>query len=376
MKKILLLVSFILLVGMAEAANVALSVTWQLSSSVVRPGSDFAIYLTATNPGLDITGVTISATPGPYLTLTSGNKVELGDMPATNSQQTSITVRADKNAISTVSYVYLEARYYYSNTEYKRTFYVPVTIRRDPLLEIRDVYFNESVVPGKTVMMSFDIYNAGDMSASDLSVKLNSTSLFITPESTGEKIISILEPSRSMTVSFPLTINPDADIGIENIPVFLSYYDDTKTNNYTQTKTIGLKISGDAEFIVDIDSYNNLYYGQTGEIKIYIANKGTAPADYVSVDARSEFGSKTFYIGSLEPDDSETIDLTQNLMTSLGKYPIYLTLSYRDRFGNTYSLERQLEAYPSNAPFDFSIVIIIGLIILGAYWLFKRRKKK
>lgn len=376
MKKILLLIPFILLIGMAEAANVALSVTSQLSTSVVRPGADFAIYVTATNSGLDVTGVTLTATPGPYLKLTSGNKAEFGDMPATNSQQTSITVKADENAISTVSYVYLEAKYYYGETEYKRTFYVPVTIRRDPILEIRNVAFNDSVIPGKTVIMSFDIYNAGDMSASDLSIRLSSTDLFITPESSGEKVISLVEPLESQRVSFPMTINPNAEIGIESIPISLTYYDATKTNNYTQTKTVGLRVTGDAEFVISIESYNNLYYGQNGEIKIYIANKGTAPADYISVDARSEFGSKSFYIGSLDPDDSETIELSQNVMTSLGKYPVYLTLSYRDRYGSAYSFEKELEAYPSSAPFDFSIIILVALIAAAAYWFFRRRKKK
>jgi hypothetical protein len=376
MKKILFLVSFLLIIGLAEAANVALSVTWQLSSSVVRPGSDFAVYITVTNPGLDVTGVTLTASPGPYLKLTSGNKIELGDVPATNSQQTSITAKADDNAVSAISYIYMEAKYYYGNTEYKRTFYVPITIRRDPLLEIRNIQFSDSVEPGKTIIMTFDIFNAGDMAASDLSVKLNSTNLFITPESSGEKVIGRVDPSQTQTINFPLTINPEADIGIENIPVFLTYYDDTKTNNYTQIKNIGLKITGSAEFVISIDSYNSLYYGRMGEVKIYIANKGTAPADYISVDAKSEFGSKSFYIGSLSPDDSETMQLPQTLTTAFGKYPIHLVLSYRDRFGDSYTFEKDLEAVPSSAPFDFSVIILIIVALLVAYWLYRRRKKK
>jgi len=62
MKKIILIILFLLLVGIAEAVNISLTVSWQLSSSTVRPGGDLIIYLTVTNPGLDLSGVVLTAT--------------------------------------------------------------------------------------------------------------------------------------------------------------------------------------------------------------------------------------------------------------------------------------------------------------------------
>ena len=367
---------FLLSIGIAEAVNVSLTVSWTLSSSVVRPGGDLAIYLTATNPGLDLNGVIITATPGPYLQLLSGNKIELGDMPATTSQQSSLSIRTDKNAEATVSYVYLEAKYYYSNTEYKKTFYIPVTIKKTPILEISNFNLDDTAEPGKTISISFDVSNKGDSIARDLNVKLNSTSLFTTLGSTGETIIGELAPSDSKRLSFLITINPEASIGIESIPVTLYYYDDTKSNNYTETKNIGLKISGSADFVIAASSYENFYYGRTGNVIISIANKGTASADYISLIAKSDFGSKEFYIGSLDSDDSETITLSQDLARVSGKYPVYLTLNYRDKFDNNYSFEKTIEVMPTNAPPDFNLFIIIGVILIVAYWLYRRRKKK
>lgn len=375
MKKIVL-ISFLLLIGIAEAINVSLTVSWQLSSSVVRPGGDLIIYLTVTNPGLDLSGVIITATPGPYIKLMSGNKIELGDMPATTSQQSSISIRVNENAEATTSYVYLEAKYYYGNSEYKRTFYVPITIKKDPLLEIININFNDTAEPGKTFLLTFDIINKGDSTARDVKVKLNKTNLFTTLGSTGEIIINELKISEYKNLDFLITINPDANIGIESIPIILSYYDNTKANNYTETKNVGLKISGNIDFIVTIDSYNNFYYGNIGEVSISIANRGLASAEYVSVNAYSDLGSKEFYIGSLDSDDSETIDLPQDLTKASGKYPIYLTISYRDKFDNKYSVEKTVEAVPTYAPINYTniLIILVVLAIIG-YWLYRRRKK-
>ncbi len=372
----MILILFLFLIGIAEAANISLTVSWSLSSSTVRPGGDLIIYLTATNPGLDLDGVILTATAGPYIKLTSGGKTELGDMPATTSQQSSISLRVDEDAEATTSYVYLEAKYYYSNSEYKKTFYVPITIKREPLLEIVNVVFNDTVEPGKTFLLYFDVSNKGDSTARDLKVELNKTTLFTTPGSTGEIIIEELKPSESKSLDFLITINPDADIGIESIPAILSYYDSTKSNNYTQTKKIGLKVSGDVDFVVTIDSYTNFYYGRIGEVSIYIANRGLSSAEYVSVNAKSDFGSKEFYIGSLDSDDSETIDLPQNLAKVSGKYPIHLTLNYRDKFDNEYFFEKTLEVMPTNAPIDYTtILIVIAVLAIIVYWIYKKRKK-
>jgi len=376
MKKIMILISFLLLVGIAYAVNISLTVSWTTSSSVVRPGGSQIIYLTVINPGLDLNSVIITATPGPYLQMISGNKIELGDMPATTTQQSSISVKIDERAKSSVSYVYLEAKYYYGNSEYKKTFYIPVIIKKDPILEITNVKFDDTPEPGKTISLSFDISNRGDSVARDINVKLSGDSLFTTPGSTGETIINELDSSESKNLNFLITINPEADIGIESIPVTLSYYDDTKSNNYTETKNIGLKVSGKADFVITVNSYNGFYYGRQGKVTIYIANRGSAPAEYISIEAKSDFGSKEFYIGSLSSDDSETIELPQDLTKASGKYTVYLTLKYRDKFDNNYSFEKSVEVVPTNAPPDYNFVIIVAIVLAVIYWFYRRRKKK
>ena len=97
MKRILFVsIVFLLLIGMAGATSISLNVAWQLSSNSTKPGGYTTIYLTITNTGTDVQGIEINPTPGPYLSIVSGNKIELGDLPATQSQQAAITVKVDE----------------------------------------------------------------------------------------------------------------------------------------------------------------------------------------------------------------------------------------------------------------------------------------
>jgi len=164
-------------------------------------------------------------------------------------------------------------------------------------------------------------------------------------------------------------------IGTTSIPVEIKYYDETRTYNYTESKEIGLKISGNVDFIITVNSYNNFYYGRLGKVAFSISNRGSSPANYISVNAFSEFGSKEFYIGSLDPDDSETIEIPQDLSKTSGKYPIHLTLNYRDKFENSYSVEKFVEVIPTEAQIDYNTYIIALIVLVVAFWIYRRRKK-
>jgi len=377
MKKIFLIPFLILSVCLVEAAVVSLNVSWQLSTEILRPNSEATISLTLTNPGLtDITNVVVTPTPGPYLSITSGSKLELGALKATTSQQGAISIKVSNNAVSTNSYVSLDIDYYDGTSSYEKSLYVPVIIRREPILEISNVKYSDSLEPGKTLELSFDILNSGDGPAKDLKIILNKTSLFTTPGSSGEILINSLEPSIYRNIKFNITVNPAASIGINSIPVKLSYYDETKSNSYSETKYIGLTVSGDIDFIVTAEGGENFYYGNIGLLEITVSNRGTGSAEYLTVKASSPFGSKEFYIGSLDSDDSETIDFTQDLRGASGKYQVNLEISYKDKFQKSYSVTKTVEAVPTNAPTDYTFIAIILVLVVVGIWYYRRKRKK
>jgi len=212
MKKIFLpLLAFLIFACLVEAAIVSLNVSWQLSVETLRPGGDATISLTFTNAGTsDITSVVATPTPGKYIKITSG-KIDLGGVPATTSHQGAISIKIDEDAISTTSYVFLEVDYYTGTSGYEKSFYIPITIRRKPILEIRNVEYSDSVEPGKTVILSFDIFNSGDGPAKDLKIILNKTDLFTTLGSSGEVVIGNLDSSDYKDLEFSIIHLPSSN---------------------------------------------------------------------------------------------------------------------------------------------------------------------
>lgn len=377
MKKLIVLsVLLLLTVSIVEAAP-SLGVSWQLSSDTLRPNGEATITLTLTNTGLtEITNVFITPNLGPYLTPTSGvSIIELGALSSTSSQQATVSIKVDEDAISSTSFVSFTIEYYTGTSGYSKTLSVPVTIRRSPILQIENVSYDTVPEPGKTTTLMFNVVNAGDGPAKDLKIKLNQTDFFIVSESGGEVVINSLGAFEKRTVEFPIVIDPEASVGIESITITLEYYDETKSTMYTETSKIGTKVTGEADFIVSVDSGTNFFYGQMGEAEIIISNSGTGPAEFISIKASSSYGSKEFYIGSLDPDDSETIELPQDLKGVSSKYPIKLEVSYRDKFQNEYTVVKTVEAFPGTAPIDFTIIIVIVVVVVIAVWFYRKRKK-
>lgn len=374
------LIAFLLIAGLVEATSISLNVAWQLSSNSTKPGGYTTIYLTITNTGTDVQGIEINPMPGPYLSIISGNKIELGDLPATQTQQAAITVKADENSTSTTSYIYVEVVYYYSSSQYKKDFYIPITIKGDPKLQIENVNFNGSLQPGRTVLLTFDLVNEGQGGAKDITISLSQNSNFISSESSGQFFVRNLDKYENQFLTVPLTVSPDASIGTTTIPIQLSYYDSTRSSSFVDTQQIGTSIMGNYNFIVTLDSQDVIAAGTTGSATIKIANGGNQQAFHLSVNVvkSKDFGitPTIIYVGNLNSDDYDSEKLSLNVGSiDPGLYPINLNITYEDSFGKTYSqiypvniqVSSQSEyslTHPAQTPFTFIIILIVVIVVL------------
>jgi hypothetical protein len=377
MKKTIILLTAILLIATVVEAAPSLSVSWTLSSQTLKPNSEAIMTLTFTNAGAtEITNVFVKATPGQYLKIISNSSTELGALAVASTQQASINIKANSNAVTSNSFILLDVTYYSGTFSYSKSVYVPVEIRRYPILQIENVSYDKTTEPGKSVILSFDITNVGDGSAKYLKISLGNNSIFSVEGSGGESVIENLASHERQSVEFPIVINPDADVGINSFPVSISYQDEARISNYSQTINIGLTVTGDAAFVASVNPGSNFYYGTVGEAAITISNKGSGPAEFVTITASSEHGSQEFYIGSLDVDDSDTIDLMQNLVGVSSSYPITLEISYRDKFQNSYSVTKIVEAMPSAAPTNYTLIVILVFVIVVGIWYYRKKKKK
>lgn len=375
-----ILIASLLLIGLVSATSISLNVTWQLSSNTTKPGGYNTIYLTVTNTGTDVSSIVITPTAGPGIKIISGYKLEVGDLPATYSQQASISIKADENATSTTSYVYLEVVYYYSNSQYKKTLYVPITIRRDPILQIENVNFSDKLEPGNTITLSFYLNNEGLGAARDVIVSIDQSPNFVVSESSGESFINSLSSSESKKLTFSITVSPDATVGTTTIPVKLNYYDETRTTNYVEEKDIGALISGNYNFITTLDSQDVITTGTTGSATIKIANAGSQEALHLTISVvksnNFDISPTTIYVGNLKSDDYDSEKLSLNVGSiDTGSYPLSLQISYEDSFGKSYSeiysvnvkVSSKAEyalAHQTQSPLPIIVTVIIIMIVL------------
>ncbi len=377
MKKILAFSMLLLVSASLVEAAPSLGVAWQLSSETLRPNSEVTLSMTFTNTGLtEITNVFVTTTLGPYLKLSSGtSKLELGAISSASSQQAALSFKINSDAVSTSSFITLEIEYYSGTSKYTKTISIPVNIRRLPILQIEKVNYDQGIVPGKSTTLSFDVVNVGGGPAKELKVKLTPSDLFILQSSSGQVVIDTLNPYQIERVEFPIIIDPEASVGINSIIITLDYYDETKSTGYSETNKIGAPVTGQADFVISVDGGEMFYYGTNTITEVTISNSGTGPAEFITVLAESDYGSKEFYIGSLEPDDSETIDIPQDLRGVSNTYSLKLTINYRDKYQNEYSILKTVQVNATNAPTDYTIIIVVAAVVVVGIWYYRRKKK-
>lgn len=395
MKKYLVLSAFlaslILFMSVSIAAG-SITITSQVLDSSVRPGGETTVFLTLTNPSVtaSVTSVRLYISPGPYVT-PSVSYAEIGGLDASASQQTSLTLKINSTAPSTTSYITATVTYYTDSIQRETTVNIPIAIKRIPILQLEKVaYTPNTIEPGNTVTLSIDLKNDGDGSAKDVKVSLNQTAKMFIVKGSPETFIDEISPKSSATISFILTMDPSVSIGTYSIPLSLSYSDEIKTSNYSSTKYIGLTITGKYNFVSALDSQDIIGPGKTGTITVKLANAGTQDAQFstLTVIGSDYFESITpsvAYIGKISSDDYDTEKFTVKAIGSAnpGNYPIQFQLDYKDSYGKSYNetFETNVrisskEELPKASFPPFLILVLIIIIALAVFFVFKIRRKK
>jgi len=394
----LLVVSIALAVAVTAASTTAgLTVTWQVGSSI-RPGGETTVIMTLTNPS---TTLGMSNIKG-YITGTSDLSIdtasfEVAGLSASSSQQTAIKVRAKPTASASTSYMILSLTYNQegSSSQQQTTVNIPITINRAPVLQIQNIRYNSTgIEPGNMVELSFDISNVGDSTAKSILLGLDqSSTTFTVVGSAGQDFIPSIAVDGKATASFTLILSPSIPVGTTLIPVTLTYYDETKSQNYSDTQSIGLTVSGKYEFIVALDTQDYLMSGQLGSINLKIANAGVQDAQFaivksIETDQFKQITPQTIYVGSLKSDDYDTEKFTLRVgSVQPGVYPFKISMEYRDQYGNSYNqtFDTNVRIYSAaelprtgtSSPLTTALIIVaIAVIAYLAYRRFFKKKSK
>jgi hypothetical protein len=177
-------------------------------------------------------------------------------------------------------------------------------------------------------------------------------------------------------IELPITISSSASSGLYTIPFIFSYYDETKGDLYNVSKSVGIAVGGKSSFVVTLDSYKDFYFGRKGTATISISNAGNSPAEFLTVRTSSPYGTKALYVGNLDSDDTETVDVEQDLSKAGGPYQLDVELSWKDKFGTAYNETRQIGLTPESAPVEIGLgTIVVLLVVAGIAWRYRKRIK-
>lgn len=391
MKKLILALLFTFLLSLNSVfAEAPLIINWQVLDAKIRPGGETTVLLILTNSGkIAIRTIEIFISPGPY-TIPSTRYMKIDGLEAGTLQQTSFSIKIDSKATSTTSYLTIKSTYYSNSERKETTVNIPITIRTLPILQVEDVkYEPSSIEPGSNVHLSFSLVNRGDGSAKDVRIVLTQLKeVFMTELE--ESFISEILPNQKMRVSFNLTINPYVTTGVYLIPISIFYFDETKMENYSSTKQIGLTVSGKYNFVVILESQEIVTPGRKGAAVIKIVNAGMQKAQFLILkplpsEPLIQISPSIAYIGNLKSDDygTEKFIFEVNEKALPGIYPLKLEISYKDMYGKVYVEEYSVDirVYSpeelSKEKLPSLLIIAIGfLIFLLTYFTYKKFSKR
>ncbi|MFH7882527.1 MAG: hypothetical protein QW140_02295 [Candidatus Aenigmatarchaeota archaeon] len=365
-----------------------LTISFQVSDPFIRPGGETTVFVSLVNPSTkDIGRIRVFAYPGPSLTLSS-SYFEISGLNAGSSQQVSLNVKASNSASSQNSYITVNAKYFAESIEKEVTTTIPIVIRADPLLQIENISLSPEPEPGKEVELRFLIFNFGQGSSKDLSVRISQSDAFgVMGEN--EKFLDEIKPNDFKEVSFSLIIKPSATSGIYSIPIYLTFKDELKSINYSLTKSIDFKISGSYRFLVYLKSQDIITPNSKGNVEIRIVNAGNQEAKYLTLEIIPshpfyEIFPQQVYVGSLNKDDYDTEKISLKVGNVLSDtYPLKIKISYEDAFGKSFEEEKTVyvkvysfeEVKRPSLISPFVIILIFFVAVIG-YYFWKKRKGK
>lgn len=291
----------------------------------------------------------------------------IGNLEAGSTKTISVPITV-KSSITGTASVRVSVKYGISGgADRTEELSIPVGIGGTVILRISNITYG-TAVPGKAIDFSLDIENVGKGNAANVKAELALAGLpFVPVQGDVIEYIPLINAGTSKTVSFKLQIGKGSDIKAYSLPVMLSY-EDAAGKAYNATRTIGVKLSGKADIIVLVDK--KPIAAPNAKATIAIANRGDMTAEFLTVRFESPYGSKTSYVGKLDPDDYETIDVDQAMPSS--NYKMTVTITYKDSYSNEVEEKSEIDISPIQVQKDYTIFIVFIIIVLVLVLRYKK----
>lgn len=266
---------------------------------------------------------------------------------------------------------------------------IPVEVRNDEsVLAIDEIRFPDTVAAGQQAEMTLELHNYADSQLNNVEVELDLTDLPVATADTARNTITSLAPGASAETSFTLTVDQDADNGVQKIPISLNYENEAGTG-FETTTTTGLVIGGEPRLELGINQQDIQVAGSAGTTTLRIVNRGDGTARFVNLEILEVEGAELLsrdstYLGNMDPDDYQTAELRMYADSGTDRLLIRGNLSYKSS-GETRSMVQEIPVrlYSPETAQQYGLIgsgsslpliaVVAVLVIAGViYW--RRRR--
>ncbi|MEA3378769.1 MAG: hypothetical protein U9Q69_03960 [Nanoarchaeota archaeon] len=251
----------------------------------------------------------------------------------------------------------------------------------------------EKIKPGDAAKLTLTLRNDALSRLRDITAQIDlsaSTMPFAPIHSTTEKKIRSIASGESVEVVYDIIALASADSKVYKVPLSLSYYDDAGTE-FTKNDIIGLIVEATPDLEVNIEDFDILQKGQSGDVVVSVSNIGPSDVKYMLLKVLNSedytvLGKNQEYLGNLESDDFETAEFRLHIGNVKDDADLKLQLQYKDAYNNE-RLEQVSLKLPIYSIFElrkygldgdttsFVMPIIYILIILFIYFTIKNWRK-
>ena len=261
---------------------------------------------------------------------------------------------------------------------------------RDALLSVSTISIDPqgAFVPGEQKTLGITLENTANTVLRDITVKvdLGNDLPFAAFGSTNEQRIVLLEPGQVLDVNFLVKAFSTAESKMYKIPISISYYDDLG-KSYSRSMTTSLEVFSSASILTNLDSTEIKKAATRGKVVVSLFNRGLTTSKFTTVYVLPStdfelFSSKTFYLGNINSDDSNSVNLDLFVLNTTKKSIfIPLRIEYFDELNNRVVKDEQIEIklygqdellkYGIETPSELPLIVWGVVAIVGLYLLFK-----
>lgn len=311
---------------------------------------------------------------------------EIGELPSNTPYYVHMQVKVDENA------VYGENDLSFSIARsggVSMTHDIPVQVRNDDaVLAVDEVHFPDQVAAGEQATMTLQLHNYADSQLNNIEASIDLTELPVATAGTTRNTVDSLAPGESVNTSFRLTVDQDADNGVQKLPVTLNYENEAGTAFEKDTST-GMVIGGTPQLELGLNQRDIQVAGSTGSVTLRIVNRGDGTARFVKLDMLEQDGvellsPESIYLGNMDPDDYQTAEFEVHADASVEELLLRGNLSYRSSgetidqvqevpvnlYGQSEAQQYGLVGNGSSLP----MIVVVALVIVGGVVYWRRRR--